>query len=73
MMVSERARTLVEKIDHVSKQPLAVRAMQAERLVREAASILLSLSLESELAATLAADIRARLDRLEKNLTAGGS
>lgn len=40
MTLTDRSRALVEKIDAVSKQPLAVRAMKAEELVREAAGLL---------------------------------
>lgn len=44
MTLTDRSRALLEKIDQASTQPLAVRAMKAEALVREAAELLVELS-----------------------------
>lgn len=72
MLISERASALVAKIDAVSKQPLAVRALHAERLVREAASLLLELSLESERVNRDASLLRGRLEKLERMAAPAG-
>lgn len=48
MNLTDRSRALVSKIDAVSKLPLITRAASAEALVREAAGLLVELSLRSE-------------------------
>lgn len=45
MTLTDRSRALVDQIDEVSKQPLLVRAQRAESLVREAAELLVELSI----------------------------
>ncbi len=48
MSLTDRSRALVSKIDAVSKLPLLTRATSAEALVREAAGLLIELSMRSE-------------------------
>ena len=48
MTLTDRSRALVEKIDAVSKLPMLMRASKAEALIREAAAILVELSMRVE-------------------------
>ena len=48
MTLPDRARALVDRIDENSKRPLHVRAFAAEAIAREAAGLVVELSVRSE-------------------------
>lgn len=61
MTLTEKSRALIVKIDAVSKMPLLMRAVEAEKIVRDAVDLVIELSARVQEHTDALIDLRARL------------
>lgn len=71
MTLPDRARALVDRIDENSKRPLHVRAFAAEAIAREAAGLVVELSVRSEQHAATLEALSKQISQLTARLTHG--